>query len=227
VPENSKYSENEGRERFARELLIWWQQNKRDFPWRKTSNPYLILITEMLLRKTTAGQVAATYEKFFSKYPDLAKLSEASTEELEQLIRPLGMERKRAVLLKAISQELIERHSGKVPLSEKELLELPGVGPYAANAVLCFAHGEDVPLVDTNAIRVFQRVFGLTSRKRRPKDDLLIWKFAKSYIPPTRGRDFNLAIIDLAHKICTPRKPKHVICPLRALCKYAKGENQN
>lgn len=227
MPEYSEYSESEDREKFARELLIWWQQNKRDFPWRKTSDPYRMLITEMLLRKTTAGQVAAIYENLFSKYPDLVNLSEASTEELEELIRPLGMERKRAVLLKAISHEIIEKHSGKVPLSEKELLELPGVGPYAANAVLCFAHGEDVPLVDTNAIRVFGRVFGLTSRKRRPKDDLLIWKFAKSHIPLNRGRDFNLAVIDLAHEICTPRKPKHAICPLKALCEYVKGEKQN
>lgn len=209
------------KEKFADLLLEWWEPNKNDFPWRRTNDPYIILISEMLLRKTTARQVSGIFEKFFARFPSVKALAEAFEEEIGELIKPLGMEHKRATLLKRLANELIRSYKGAVPASQEDLLKLPGVGRYAANAVLCFAYGRDVPLVDVNAIRVFQRVFGLQSKKRRVKDDTAFWEYVAGVIPPGRSRDFNLAIIDFAHEICRPKRPKCTICPLRAICKYA------
>jgi len=209
------------KEKFAELLLEWWKFNKRDFPWRRTNDPYVVLISEMLLRKTTAKQVNAIFEKFFAKFPNVKMLAEGRVEEIEEIIKPLGMEHKRAVLLKNLSNELLKSYGGIVPASQDELLRLPGVGRYSANAVLCFAYGKDAPLVDVNAIRVFQRVFSFKSQKRRVKDDTTFWEFVAGTIPRGRAREFNLAVIDFAHEVCKPKKPGCTVCPLRVICKFA------
>lgn len=207
---------------FARLLLEWWGKHKRDFPWRRTRDPYAVLVAEMLLRKTTAGQVEKIYSKFMTKYPDSGSLSEADEIELSDLIKPLGMEHQRTKLLIKLGKAIVERYNGNVPAEAEDLLQLPGVGMYAANAVLCFAHSKNAPLVDTNVIRVFQRFFGFQSQKRRPKDDAKLWSFVADSIPRGRARDFNLAVIDHAHSICSPKNPHCPVCPLNAFCKYAK-----
>jgi A/G-specific adenine glycosylase len=205
---------------FAELLLEWWQSNKRDFPWRRTNDPYKILIAELLLRKTTARQVSNLFEKFLVSFPDAKALSKAQENEIKDLIKPLGMEHKRAPLLKKLASDLARKYSGQIPQSENDLISLPGVGRYVANAVLCFAYGKDVPLVDTNVVRVFQRVFDFKSQKRRIKDDPTFWEFVAEAIPSGRARDFNLAVIDFANKVCKPRKPNCTECPLQAICKY-------
>lgn len=208
-------------EKFAILLLEWWQSNKRDFPWRRTADPYKILIAEMLLRKTTARQVEGVFERFISKFPDAKAIAEAQDEEIEEAIRPLGMEHKRADLLKKLAIELLKNHMGAIPATQEDLLRLPGVGRYVANAVLCFAYEKDAPLVDVNTIRVFQRVFGFESQRRRVKDDATLWELVAKMTPPGKAKVFNLAIIDFAHEICKSKNPKCASCPLRAICKYA------
>jgi len=210
------------RKKFAEDLLGWWVLNRKEFPWRKTKDPYRILVAELLLRKTTARQVESLYEKFLLKYPTPLALSQAADTELEELIRPLGMERKRKTLLKAVADEIVRKYSGKVPASREELSKLPGVGSYTANAVLCFAYGADVPLVDTNTVRVFKRFFSFKPSKSRAKDDPALWEFVAQTIPHGKARDFNLAVIDFAHEICTPKKPHCQSCPLKIFCKYAE-----
>ncbi len=214
------------KEKFAELLLGWWRSNRRDFPWRRTNDPYVVLISEMLLRKTTAKQVNAIFEEFFAKFPNVKTLAEGRVEEIEKIITPLGMEHKRAVLLKKLSNELLKSYGGIVPASQDELLRLPGVGRYSANAVLCFAYGKDAPLVDVNAIRVFQRVFSFKSQKRRIKDDTAFWEFVAETIPKGKAREFNLAVIDFAHEICRSKKPKCTVCPLRVICRFASEEGK-
>ena len=208
------------KEEIAERLLEWWQYSRRRFPWRETVNPYEILVAELLLRKTTAKQVEMLYKKFLSRYPSPKALSEASEKELAESIRSLGMEHRRAILLRQIGKEIVDKYSGRVPISGEELVTLPGVGHYVANAILCLAGGKDVPLVDTNAIRVFQRVSGFESRKRRPRDDSMLWSSIQHMIPPRKGKDFNLALIDLAHIVCIPKNPHCSACPLNRLCRY-------
>jgi len=204
----------------GRLILRWWRKNKRDFPWRHTKEPYAVLIAEMLLRKTTAVQVKEMYSSFIEKYPNPEALSKADKSHLEKLLLPLGMEHKRAELFIKIGKILVDRFNGLVPTDKEDLLELPGVGPYAANAVLSFSYNQNEPMVDTNFIRVIERVFGEKSSKARARNDIKIWEFAGSLIPDGRSRELNLGIIDFAAVLCKARNPKCIKCPIKQLCIY-------
>ena len=201
-------------------LLKWWGNNSRDFPWRHTRDPFLILITEMLLRKTTAKQVEKVYDKIIMMYGTPKKLAEANETELVETIRPLGMEHKRALLLIRLSSDILNKHGGKVPSNKKDLLELPGVGQYAANAVLCFGYGNSVSTIDTNFIRVFQRFTGIKSSVSRPRNDTVFLELINSVMRNEQSRDINYGILDLAALICKPKNPKCIKCPLKSECSF-------
>ncbi len=209
-----------GKKEFSRLLLKWWEKNKRDFPWRHTKDPYSILVAEMLLRKTTAKQVEKIYSQFLKSYPNPSSLASADQKNLEKLLKPLGMEHKRAELFRRFALYIKEKYNGEVPVDPKQLLEIPGVGMYALNAVLSFGCAVDVPLLDTNFIRLLNRVFGVKSRKSRARDDKKMWDFAKTLIPQGKSRDFNLAILDFAALVCTAKKPRCSRCPIRSICTY-------
>lgn len=211
---------------FIRLLLNWWKKNKRDFPWRHTRDSYSILIVEMLLRKTTAKQVEKIYVQFLTKYPDPNSLADANKNDLEELLKPLGMEHKRAELFKRFGLYIMEKYNGEIPTEPEKLLELPGIGMYAANAVLSFNCSKDVPLLDTNFIRVINRVFDIKSQKSRARDDKKIWEFAKTLIPQGNSKNFNLAILDFAALVCRANKPKCLECPIRNICFYYKTEDK-
>jgi A/G-specific adenine glycosylase len=136
------------------------------------------------------------------------------------------MKHQRAKLFVELGKALVEKHGGSVLNSIEDPPPLPSAGAYTANAVLCFACGKNTVIVDTNAVGVFRRVFGFRSRKRRPKDDPALWKFARRIAPADRAKEFNFAVIDFAHSICTPRKPHCHLCPLSSLCRYAKGGSE-
>lgn len=206
---------------FVKHLLEWWEKNKRHFPWRKTKDPYKILLAEVLLRKTTRDQVKGIFEEFVKKYRDVEKLASADVKELEGVIKPLGMQKKRAPLLIELAKTIIEKHGGKVPRDRDALIKLPGVGPYSANGVLCLAYGEQLPLVDTNVIRVMERVFKIKSEKARARTDPMVWSFVEKLIPDGKAREFNLAVLDFANSICVPKVPKCPVCPVRDICLYS------
>lgn len=210
-------------EDFAEKLLRWYQENKRDyFPWRKTKDPYKILIAEMMLQKTTSKQVAKLFDKFVEKYPSPASLADAPVADIEAEITPLGMEHRRALRFKQWAQRIVEEYAGKVPRSKDALISLPGVGDYIANAILCLAYNDNVPLLDTNVVRVLQRFFGITSTKARARTDKALWKTYQQMVPKGNARDFNLAVLDFAALICTARNPKHKICPVNDMCQFMK-----
>jgi len=212
------------RKAFSKHLLTWWHKSKRDFQWRHTNDPYSILIVEMLLRKTTAQQVNGVYEALISKYPDVKSLSEADEDELRDMIKCLGIEHKRAKLLKEVSTVILKNYNGVIPSAQKELLELPGIGLYAANAILSFSHGQDVPMVDTNFVRVIKRVFDFKSSRARARDDKRVWEFAETLVPKGRGKEFNLAVIDFAASVCQARAPKCEVCPLTSICVFFRDD---
>lgn len=205
---------------FAQQLLKWFSKNRRSFPWRETSDPYKVLVAEILLRKTDAGKVSRIYERFVRRYPSFEALINADQRELEDFLRPLGLYRCRAKELMDLARIVMAKHRGKVPHSRWELLELPGVGGYIANAVLCFAFGKTVPLVDTNIIRVVARVFSFKPKRKRARDDPEIWRETGKIVPNGKAREFNLAMLDLAAASCLPRKPVCGICPVTLLCDY-------
>jgi len=206
---------------FAHRLLKWWGSHKNDFPWRKTEDPYKVLVAEFLLRKTTSKQVLTVYELFIRRYPNVVALAQASLDDLKSILKPLGMEHKRSSLLLELASKIKNEYGGAVPATMNELLKLPGVGRYIASGVLCLAYGKDEPMVDTNAIRVIERVFGYKSARARAKDDSELWNFMKRLMPPDKAKDFNLAVIDFAHQVCLPKKPKCETCVLNIICDYA------
>jgi A/G-specific adenine glycosylase len=203
---------------FSSQLLRWHTRNRRDFPWRRTDNPYQILIAEILLQRTKAEQVRSVFEKFIQKFKTAYALAEADVREIEDCIEPLGL-RKRGGMLKQLAKELVERHEGEVPRDATALLKLKGVGHYAANAVLCFAYGEDKPIVDWNVARVIKRVWGYPM-KPAPHTDKDLFAFASQLIPKGKGREFNLALLDFSAKICKPRNPDCKICFLNEMCNF-------
>lgn len=225
MPTSSRYH-LEPRRYFAKKLLDWRLKNTRDFPWRKTKNPYRILIAETLLRKTTAKQVQQIYSSFLEEYPSPQHLASADGCMLKKILRPLGLENRRAALLKKLAQDLIKKYGGAVPKHKEELMKLPGIGRYSANAVLCLAYGEELPMVDTNVIRVVTRFFGFKSKRVRLKDDPSLWTFVESILPSSKAKDFNLGLLDFAARVCTARNPKCNECPMGDLCK-AKAKLQS
>lgn len=203
---------------FVDDLLEWGSKNRRRFAWRESEDPYSVLVAELLLQRTMARQVEPVYYEFMKKFPDARALADASLESIAGTIQPLGLAY-RAPRLKAIAKVLVERHGGLIPESESELLELPGIGKYIANAILCFAFGRDVPVVDTNVARIAQRVFGLNFG-REPHKKREFREFMKRMIPRGRARDFNLSLLDHANLICTPKHPKCLVCPLNRICRF-------
>ena len=207
---------------FAERLLSWFSENKVSFPWRETADPYKIFVSEFLLRKTTRQQVSQICERFFSKYPDIEALSEATVKSIESTIVSLGMEHIRADALKKIAKIVSEKYGGRIPDEKRSLMKLPHVGPYIANAVLCFAYGVDAPLLDTNVIRIISRVFSIKSARKRARDDPKMWLAVHTLMPKGKSRDFNLALLDFATSMCVPKNPKCSICPISDICDYYK-----
>lgn len=210
---------------FIEALLEWHKSNNRNYLfWRKTKNSYHVLVAEVMLQKTTAKQVQGLIENFLERFPRILDLTNARTEDIEELITPLGMEHRRARVFKSLAKIIAEKHDGRIPSSEKELLALPGIGRYIANSVLCLAFGRETPLLDTNIVRILERVFSLKSRKARARTDNMIWDFVRRMTPSGKSRDVNLALLDFGALVCKSGKPKCKVCPINKFCDYYLSE---
>lgn len=211
----------ENKSKLQNRLLAWFDEFQRDFPWRKTSNPFYILLAEKLLQQTVARHtVVAAYFELISRYPTPQSLATAEVRELERIVRPLGF-LYRAKELKFMAQEIVDRHAGVIPSDLGDLLALTGVGDYSARAVLSFAFGQDIAIVDTNVARLLYRVFGINEpMPANPARKKSLINLASSLLPSGNSRKHNLAILDLCTLICTPRIPNCNQCPIREFCVY-------
>jgi A/G-specific adenine glycosylase len=203
----------------AERLLKWFEANRRTFSWRGESDPYKIAVAEILLQKTRAEKVDEFFKYFIQKYPTPSSLLKLSLTELEEELKPLGLHRQRAKRLRELAESLVEKYGGTLPDSIEELLALPGIGEYVANAVLCFAFGKEVPLVDTNVVRVLKRVY-LMETIRDARRDPRVWEKAWKILPRGRAKEFNWALIDFAALVCKPRNPECGSCVLGDICKW-------
>jgi A/G-specific adenine glycosylase len=201
---------------FRRRLLAWGREHRRSFPWRETDDPWRILVAEVLLQRSRGKTVAKVYRELFRRWPDARPLSRAREASIASVIRPLGLTR-RAATLRAMAKEVVRL--GRVPGTFDGLVALPGVGRYAANATLVVAFGKKGPVVDGVSARVYRRYFGLDSHLL-PSEDEELWKRVAE-ASPTRGRDWNWAVLDLAAEVCLPARPRCSSCPLVARCMYA------
>jgi len=198
------------------DILHWWSTEKREFPWRETSDPYKVLIAEVLLHRTRAEQVIPLYDMVLSRFPDVFALSRSTPDELSQMLWTGGLHW-RWKLLHAMSKEIVTRFGGEIPSSFTELTSLPGIGQYIASAVRCFAFGYPDVLLDTNSVRLVGRVckLAVTDSSRR---SLLYRSILQVWLDRQHPQEFNFALIDLSATICTPKAPRHEECCLRAYC---------
>ena len=204
---------------FIRKLRQWYKKYHRLFPWRVSTNPYEILVSEYLLQKTNADRVVRTYTEFIKKFPDLKSLAKAKPDKLNLLISKIGLSY-RAERLKNAAIQLVKDYEGKVPDDRKELLKLNGSGLYISNAILCFAFYKHVAIIDTNTIRIFGRIFDIKSNLKRPRTDRNLESKIEVYLPIKNVRDFNYALLDFGAIVCLSKRPKCFSCPLTSICNY-------
>jgi len=203
---------------FRDKIIRWFDKNKRSYPWRKTRDPFKVLIAEMMLRRTKADQVKAVYEQLFTEYPDVEAMANAKDDSLSKILYPLGL-KWRTPAFGLVAKEVRQKYYSRVPENREELTSLPGVGDYVAGAVLSIAYGKKEWIVDSNIVRVFRRYFGILTSKEGRRDRHVI-EMARMYSSGRNPRKANLAILDFTALICTPRQPKCSICPLSDSCYY-------
>jgi len=203
--------------KFQTRLLAWYRVHGRDLPWRRTREPYRVLVSEIMLQQTQVDRVVPKYRQFLKRYPTLKRLAAASPEDVRRLWYPLGYNI-RPVRLHTIARETLAHYGGRLPARADALRELPGIGRYTANAILTFAYGQDVGVLDTNIRRVLGRVFLGPQRVARVRGEKTYWDLAATLIPRGRGYDFNQALMDFGATWCTPRKPRCGPCPLKRFC---------
>jgi len=202
------------RKTFVRRLLRWYARNHRPLPWRRTRDPYRVLVSEMMLQQTQVSRVIPKYREFLRTYPSLEALARATTREVREIWHPLGYNI-RPVRLRDIARTVVRKHGGRVPDTREELMGLTGIGAYTAGALLTFAHGKPAPILDTNVRRVLRRVlYG-----DRPIADRVLWRVAGALLPQNNGYNFNQALMDFGATVCTARAPRCPACPMRSICR--------
>jgi A/G-specific adenine glycosylase len=206
------------RQRFRRRLLGWYRQNGRDLPWRKTSDPYHILVSEVMLQQTQVDRVLPKYHEWLEKYPSLQALADAPETDVTATWRPLGYN-VRPRRLHAIARESVERYGGQLPSDEATLRSFKGIGEYTAGAVMSFAFGQRAAILDTNVARVLFRVFFGRGQPKAPATKKFLWEVSRTVLPHRHVFDFNQALMDFGATLCTARKPMCLVCPMRSSCR--------
>ena len=204
-------------------LLDWYAQNGREMPWRVKGgahfDPYAVWISEIMLQQTTVATVVDYFIRWMKKFPDIKTLAGADLQEVLLAWQGLGYYT-RARKIHECAQVLMEKYDGKVPNKRDELLKLPGIGPYTASSICCFAFNQPETVVDGNVMRVIARLRGITKEITAPD----IYPLAQELTSPTQGADYASAIMDLGATVCTPTNPKCAECPwVEACIAHKKG----
>ncbi len=205
------------RQRFRRRLLAWYKANGRDLPWRNTSDPYHILVSEMMLQQTQVDRVLPKYEQWLATYPSLAALAAAPEHDVNALWRPLGYNI-RPRRLQAIARESMSRYGGVLPSDQETLLSFKGIGAYTAGAIRSFAFRQRAAIIDTNVARVFFRVFIGRGDAKAHAMRKRLWAMAEVLVPHKEVFDFNQALMDLGALVCVARTPRCAVCPMTTMC---------
>ncbi len=215
----SRVASRESREgAFRRRLLHWFKRHGRDLPWRRTRDPYEVLVSEIMLQQTQVSRVEEYYPRFLAAFPTVDSLAAGSPRAVREQWDGLGYYR-RAANLHALARRVVDDHDGAIPDRDEQLRALPGVGRYTAGAVLSFAFEQAAPAVDTNVARVIRRAFHPRAR-RDARSRHKVWETAARLLPrPGPGAwAFNQAIMELGALVCTARVARCGACPVRAVC---------
>ncbi len=209
-----------------RSLIAWYEQNRRDLPWRSRNDAYAIWVSEIMLQQTRVAVVEERYKAFMQRFPSLLSLALAPEQDVLALWSGLGYYRRARMLHKA-AQFVADHKEGNLPITAQELRELPGIGAYTAAAIASIAYGEPVAVVDGNVERVLSRMSGWGASSRAGATALRrkVEELASRLVDPQRPGDFNQALMELGATVCLPRNPLCLSCPLSADCK-TRGEHK-
>jgi len=200
-----------------RALLDWYRANRRDLPWRRTRDPYAIWISETMLQQTRVETVIPYYERFLERFPDVAALADAESDDVLGAWAGLGYY-SRARNLQAAARQIAERHGGRVPDDVEALRALPGIGRYTAGALASIAFDRPEPIVDGNVARVLARVTGIREDVKQPAVVKRLWEEAARLARGPAPGDLNQALMELGATVCVPGEPRCPACPLRRQC---------
>ena len=206
------------RQLFRRKLLSWYRANGRSLPWRTTSDPYHILVSEVMLQQTQVDRVLPKYHEWLAKYPSFEALAAADETDVSDTWRPLGYNI-RPRRLHSIARESVEKYGGALPSDAETLLSFKGIGAYTAGAIRSFAFRQRAAILDTNVARVLFRVFVGRGEPKAHAMKRHLWDVSRAVLPHRHVFDFNQALMDFGATLCTARKPACLICPMSAGCR--------
>ena len=194
-----------------RKLLAWYEQHRRDLPWRRNKDPYRVWVSEIMLQQTRVAAVLEHYARFMRRFPSLRALAAAREQSVLAAWSGLGYYH-RARRMHQAAKLIVRERGGVFPTTAEQWSELPGIGRYTAAAIASIAFGQPVAVVDGNVERVLERL------TRHDGGREAAWQHAQRLLDPRRPGDFNQAAMELGASICTPRAPQCLICPLNTVC---------
>ncbi|MBF0522346.1 MAG: A/G-specific adenine glycosylase [Candidatus Omnitrophica bacterium] len=207
---------------FSKKLILWYQKNKRDLPFRETKDPYKIWISEVMLQQTTVNAVIPYYNRWIKKFPTVKSVANAPEQKILHMWQGLGYY-SRAKNIKKTAEQICQSFHGKIPQEYQQLRSLPGFGPYTTGAVLSIAFDKRFPIVDANVRRVIMRILALKGYAEPSQDDT-IYKFLDKTLPAKNVGDFNQGLMELGALICKSKNPQCILCPMKEFCQaYEKG----
>lgn len=209
---------------FRKRVRAWFRRHGRDLPWRRTRDPYAILVSEMMLQQTTVAAVIPYYERWMKRFPSVAELAKAEESEVLALWQGLGYYR-RARNLHAAAKMIAVDLNGRFPRDYESLRDLPGIGDYTAQAVRAFAFDEPVPVLDANVIRVVARLFDIRTPVDTAKGLAMVRGKLEELLPVKSGHEFVSAIMELGALVCRAGRPDCLLCPVKSFCAAKQPEN--
>ncbi|MBX2991346.1 MAG: A/G-specific adenine glycosylase [Bacteroidetes bacterium] len=205
----------------VKSLLAWYTRHGRTFPWRGISDPYRILVSEIMLQQTQASRVLDKYPEFLNRFPSLRSLATATQRDVVIAWKGMGYNN-RAVRLHRLTRIVLSEYKGRIPEDYDSLIALPGIGRYTANAILSSAFGQRCAIVDVNVQRVLSRIFWKMDSLRKMRAATEIWQLAEKLLPRNDVYNWNQALMDFGATVCTSRKPDCIKCPVGQACASKK-----
>jgi A/G-specific adenine glycosylase len=208
-----------------RHVAAWFARHARDFPWRRTRDPYRIWVSEVMLQQTQAATVVPYFEHFLAAFPDLRSLAEAPLDDVLRLWEGLGYYR-RATQLHRAARQIVSQHGGVFPRDPQAVRNLPGIGRYTAGAILSLAFDARLPILEANTMRLLARWLGVDGDLRTAAAQRTLWAAAEALLPQRQVGRWNQALMELGATVCTPRRPRCDCCPLASHCAARQSGRQ-
>lgn len=201
----------------AQTLITWFKANERDLPWRKTYTPYHIWISEIMLQQTQMDRAVPYFTRWMERFPKISDIAVADEDEILKYWEGLGYY-SRARNIRKAARRIVEEHEGIFPVSRKDILALPGIGPYTAGAIMSLAFEADEPAIDANVERVYARLFDIDTPMAEKETKQRVRALSDDLLPTGHARNYNQAVMEFGALVCTPRSPRCNACPLTGYC---------